>query len=104
MTRIGVIGAGYWGPNLIRNFAELDEAELVAVADKDTDRLARVLKRYPSVRGESDGAAILADDSIEAVVVVTPAETHHAIAKRALEAGKHVLVEKPLTMKADESR
>ncbi len=104
MTRIGVIGAGYWGPNLIRNFAEMDEVELVAVADRDADRLAGVLKRYPSVRGESDGAAILADDSIEAVVIVTPAETHHAIAKRALEAGKHVLVEKPLTMKTDEAR
>lgn len=104
MVRVGLIGCGYWGPNLARNFADLPEAELVAVADLDAAKVGKIVRRYPTVEGRSGADAILGDDSIEAVVVVTPAETHYDLTMRALERGKHVLVEKPLTMKPDESK
>ncbi len=104
MTRIGLIGCGYWGPNLVRNFAELEGAELAAIADLDEGRLEKLLRRYPKVEGRSHADEIIGDDSIDAVVIVTPAETHYELTRRALEKGKHVLVEKPLAMKPEESK
>jgi predicted dehydrogenase len=97
---VGVIGCGYWGPNLIRNFAESEAAELRWVCDRDARRLERVARRYPSARAASDLDELLADSSLDAVVVATPVATHYPFARRALEAGKHVLVEKPLTASA----
>ena len=103
MIRIGVIGCGYWGPNIIRNFADLPEAELAVVADRDEEKRDKVLRRYPSVRGVADGDEILRDETVGAVAIVTDAESHYELTKKALEAGKHVLVEKPLTMRPEES-
>ncbi len=102
MVRVGVIGVGYWGPNLVRNLAGTDGVELVAVADRDEKKTAAVVRRFPTIRPLVEGADIIADTSVDAVVIVTSAESHYAIARQALEAGKHVLVEKPLTLDPDE--
>jgi predicted dehydrogenase len=91
-----VIGAGYWGPNLIRNIVEAPGGRLVAVADLDAARLAPIAKRYPGVMTTQDHTALLADRSIDAVCIATPISTHRRLAEEAFAAGKHVLVEKPL--------
>jgi predicted dehydrogenase len=95
MTRVGVIGCGYWGPQLIRNFASMADAQLLGVADKSQDRLNYVRSQYGGVHTYTDHEALLASD-VEAVVVATPIHTHFTIARDALRAGKHVLLEKPL--------
>jgi predicted dehydrogenase len=93
VTKVGLAGLGYWGPNLARNFDEL--AELTWLCDLSDEQRARFSGRYPRAQSTADFDEMLADDSLEAVVVATPVVTHYALAKRALEAGKHVLVEKP---------
>jgi len=98
--RIAILGAGHWGPNLIRNFHTHDESEVSWVVDRDPARRELVQSRYPDVRVEGDHAAALADSAVDAVVVATPTVTHHVIAKAALLAGKHVLVEKPMATDA----
>ena len=102
-TTIGVIGCGYWGPNLLRNFAENETAELRWICDLDEDRLAAMGRRYPAAQTTADYKELLADPALDAVAVVTPVATHFQIAKEALLAGKHVLVEKPLTSTAGEA-
>jgi predicted dehydrogenase len=97
LVRIGVIGYGYWGPNLVRNFADLDGCRVVAVCDRDASRVAVAERRYPGVRGTTDAQALIDSPDIDAVVVATPVAAHYDLASAALEAGKHVLVEKPLT-------
>jgi predicted dehydrogenase len=94
--RVAVVGAGYWGPNLIRNFNEAPGADIVAVADLSPERLLPIRKRYPAIRVTTDHREILADRSIEAVAFATPIHTHRALCEEALAAGKHVMVEKPL--------
>ncbi|MBM4433737.1 MAG: Gfo/Idh/MocA family oxidoreductase [Chloroflexi bacterium] len=94
--RVGVIGAGYWGPNLIRNFHEAPGSEVAAVADLSAERLTPIRKRYPAVSVTSDHREILADPAIDAVAIATPINTHRRLCEEALAAGKHVLVEKPL--------
>ena len=96
-TTIGVIGCGYWGPNLLRNFAENERAQLRWICDLDESRLAAMGRRYPAAQTTSDYLRLLGDSELDAVAVVTPVATHFQIAKAALMAGKHVLVEKPLT-------
>ena len=93
MTRVGLVGLGYWGPNLARNFADL--AELRWVCDASPDALERYGARYPGTRTTADYDEMLSDPELDAVVVATPASTHYELSKRALEAGKHVFVEKP---------
>ena len=102
-TTIGVIGCGYWGPNLLRNFAENEAAQLRWICDLDEARLAAMGRRYPAARTTNDNQKLLADPELHAVAVVTPVATHFQIAKEALLAGKHVLVEKPLTATAREA-
>ncbi len=102
-TRIGLVGYGYWGPNLARNFHALPDAHLVAVADVDAKRLDEPARLYHA-RTYADYRDILADPTLDAVAVSTPARTHFEIARAALERGKHVLVEKPLAMSSDEAR
>jgi len=97
-----VVGYGYWGPKLVRNFAEMPEAELSWVVDLDQARLGRVSQHYPAVQTTADYDAVLRSD-VSAVVVATPIRTHYRVAKAALEAGKHVLVEKPLTASSAEA-
>jgi predicted dehydrogenase len=94
--RVGVIGAGYWGPNIVRNLHEAPGAEAVAVADLSEERLDAIRKRFPAVRVTTDYRELLADTSIDAICVVTPVGTHRKIAEEAFAAGKHVFVEKPL--------
>src|SRR3989441_5590271 len=94
--RVGVIGAGYWGPNLVRNLSEAPGAEPVAVADLSQDRLDMMRKRFPAVRTTTDHRELLDDNKIDAVCIATPVGTHRKIAEEAFAAGKHVFVEKPL--------
>jgi predicted dehydrogenase len=99
---MAVVGLGYWGPNLVRNLAELDAAELVAVCDLDPERLALVGHRYPAVRRTTSAADILSADDIEAVLIATPVSTHHPLGMAALRAGKHLFIEKPLAASVSE--
>src|SRR3954470_5569829 len=94
--RIAVVGAGYWGPNLIRNFRGSDDWDLVAVCDLDETRARKVIGARSTVEVETSLDNLLARDDIDAVAVATPARTHYAITLAGLRAGKHVLVEKPL--------
>ncbi len=97
---IGVAGLGHWGPNLARNFAEL--GTLTWLCDLDDELRETFAKRYPGVQVTGSFDAMLADPEVQGVVIATPVPTHHALAKQALEAGKHVLVEKPPAMRATE--
>jgi predicted dehydrogenase len=100
VASIGVVGLNYWGPNLVRNFDDL--AELAWLCDLDETHLAPVATRYPQARATQRFEDLLADDSLDAVVIATPVPTHYELAKQALEAGKHVFVEKPPAMRAGE--
>ncbi len=93
---IGVVGLGYWGPNLARNFSELGNCQLRALCDLDVERLAQMRRLHPTVPGFSNFEEMLACSVIDAVAVATPVHHHYSLAKAALLAGKHVLVEKPL--------
>jgi predicted dehydrogenase len=95
-VRVGVIGAGYWGPNIVRNLHEAPGAEAVAVADLSPDRLDAIRKRFPAVRVTTDYRELVNDPSIDAICIVTPVGTHRKLAEEAFAAGKHVFVEKPL--------
>src|SRR5579884_1516983 len=101
-VRVAVVGCGYWGQNLLRNFCELDEAEVVMVCDFDARALARAQRRYPAIEITQSFTDVILDPRIEAVVIATPVSTHYAFAKQALQAGKHVLVEKPLAQSSTE--
>jgi predicted dehydrogenase len=94
---VAVIGAGYWGPNLIRNFVACPLTRLVAVYDQVPDKAAKALVNYPQVEAGSDFKLLLERDDIDAVAIATPVDTHAPLATAALEAGKHVLLEKPMT-------
>ena len=98
--RIGQVGLGQWGKNLARNFDQL--ADLVWLCDVDEERRAQATQSYPAAQVTSSFGDVLADDSVEAVVVATPVPTHYELARRALEAGKHVFVEKPPAMRGAE--
>ncbi len=103
MIRVGVIGYGYWGPNLVRNFVETSETQVIAVADMRQDRLDLVQSRYPGVEVTKDYRDILKHPKIDAVAISTPVSTHFPLALEALQAGKHVLVEKPMTTTSQEA-
>jgi predicted dehydrogenase len=101
--RVGVVGLGYWGPNLVRVLAEMDGADVVAVCDQRRDRLELISRRYPAARVYEQPRDLLADDAIEAVVIATPISTHFELGLAALDAGKHVLIEKPLAASSFEA-
>ena len=100
--KIGIIGAGYWGPNLVRNFMLQPDVSVAAVADLQPSRRKFISDRYPAVATMSDAADLIADNSIDAVVVATPVNAHFPIAQAALSAGKHVLLEKPMCASTSE--
>jgi predicted dehydrogenase len=104
MIKIGVIGYGYWGPNLVRNFAELPGATVAAVADLDAAKLQIVQRRYPAVRTTRDYRDLLNDPSIDAIAVSTPVSTHFELGMAALKAGKHLWLEKPMTETSAQAR
>jgi predicted dehydrogenase len=102
-TTIGVIGCGYWGPNLLRNFSENEDAQLRWMCDLDEKRLDVLGRRYPAAKTTTDYRQLLADPELAAVVIATPVSTHFNFAKDALQAGKHVLIEKPFTANVAEA-
>jgi predicted dehydrogenase len=100
MIRFGVIGYGYWGPNVVRNLDLLDGAEVLAVCDNSPASRKRVQKAYPGLRVTSDSAELMSAKDLDAIAVITPVWTHYELTKAALENGKHVFVEKPFTSSA----
>lgn len=100
---VGVIGYGYWGPNIVRNFFGATNCIVRVVADGRADRLGALAKTYPSITGVQTAEEIINDKNVDAVVIATPVFTHYALAKAALQNGKHVLIEKPMTSTVAES-
>src|SRR5437868_7054117 len=100
VLRVGVIGYGYWGPNIVRNFQGHEKADVVAVCDKNPKSLSRVRRAHPEVPVTSNQMEVLTSTQVDVVAVVTPVWTHFELAKLALENGKHVFVEKPFTCTA----
>ena len=103
MLRIGVIGYGYWGPNVVRNFRSLEGCEVAAVCDRSPAALARVAQAYPDLAVTADSSELLLSPKIDAIAVVTPVCTHFELAKAALQNGKHVFVEKPFTSTTEQA-
>ncbi|CAN5424844.1 Gfo/Idh/MocA family oxidoreductase [soil metagenome] len=101
--KVAVIGAGYWGPNLIRNFLMLDEVEAVVACDVDEGRLAKMRKLFHGIETSVSYDEVIARDDIDIAVIATPVSTHHGIAKKALLAGKHCFIEKPMTASVAEA-
>jgi predicted dehydrogenase len=97
MIRIGVIGYGYWGPNIVRNLRGVEGCEVATVCDRSPGALKRVAQAYPEVAITTEAGGVMTSPKIDAVAVVTPVHTHFALAKAALEHGKHVFIEKPFT-------
>ena len=91
MIRVGVLGYGYWGPNIVRNFHAQEQAEVVLVCDKSLKAGERLRRVYPTIPFTTDENEILRSAKVDAVCVITPVATHYSLAKRALENGKHVL-------------
>lgn len=102
-VKVGVVGCGYWGQNLLRNFWEQEQAELVLACDQNAKALARAQRRFPTLQLSKNFQELLSNPQIDAVVLATPVSTHYRFAKEALLAGKHVLVEKPLCTKSEEA-
>ncbi|MBD3185111.1 hypothetical protein GF312_22710 [Candidatus Poribacteria bacterium] len=102
-VNIGITGLGYWGPNLLRNFNQLNECRVKTCCDLDAESLNKVKAMYPDIDITKDFSSLLQDSDIDAVVIATSAVTHHKLAKQAITAGKHVYVEKPLTLNVDDA-
>jgi predicted dehydrogenase len=103
-VNVALVGLGYWGPNLARNLVLLDGGRLHTICDSRPDQLARYAAQYPQARATGDLATVIADEGVDAIVLATPIETHHRLARMALDAGKHVLVEKPLAATSEQCR
>jgi predicted dehydrogenase len=103
MIRVGIIGYGYWGPNVVRNFDGLEESHVVAVCDKDVSALRRAKKAFPNIEVMPDATELLTSTKIDAIAVVTPVWTHFELANAALLNGKHVFVEKPFTSSTEQA-
>ncbi len=103
MIRVGVIGFGYWGPNLVRNFNAIEDAEVLWVADLKEDRRRLAKRLYPHVEVTENPDEVIRDPRVDAVLIATPIFSHYSLAKKALQEGKHVLVEKPLTSRSEEA-
>jgi predicted dehydrogenase len=104
MIQVGVLGYGYWGPNLVRNFMLAPGSAVVAVCDLLEERLYPLRKSYPGLKTQTDPLALINDSAVQAVVISTPVSTHFDLAMAALKAGKHVLVEKPLASNSEQAR
>ena len=101
---VAVVGYGYWGPNLVRNFANTDGAQLIAVSELDEAKLALAKRRHPAIGTTRDYRDLLGDPKIDAIAIATPVQTHYELALQALRARKHVFVEKPLAQTSDQVR
>lgn len=104
MIKIGIVGCGYWGPNLIRNFHEIDSCEVKYICDTRPEKLKGICKKYPSIKGITDYRDMLKDKEVNAIVLATPVSTHYQLAKKALLNDKHVLIEKPLATNIQEAK
>ena len=104
MIKIGVIGYGYWGPNLVRNFMTAPGSVVTRVCDLREERLSSLAKLYPGLKTSTDSSELINDPQIDAVVIATPVSSHFDLALSALQAGKHVLVEKPLAARSEQAR
>jgi predicted dehydrogenase len=104
MINIGLIGYGYWGPNLARCFAETERCRLAAVADSSSAALVQAARRYPETRCTTEWDEVVRDTSVDAIAIATPVRTHFSLALAALRAGKHVLIEKPMTETAAQAK
>ncbi|ACK73836.1 oxidoreductase domain protein (plasmid) [Gloeothece citriformis PCC 7424] len=102
LINIGVIGYGYWGPNLVRNFSEIPGVKVRTISDLNSKLLTKAQSRYPAIKVTTNCQEIFADPNIDAVAIATPVSTHFDLALRALQAGKHVLVEKPMTTSSEQ--
>lgn len=103
MLRVGVIGCGYWGPNLIRNFTQLSESEVTTCVDMSEERLEHMKRLYPHIQTSKDVNTLFGDPDIDAIVIATPPRSHFDLTMAALDAGKHVFVEKPLALSSTEA-
>lgn len=103
MIRIGIIGYGYWGPNLVRNFADVEGAEVTLISDISDAARKRAQAAHPGIRTTPDDRDVILSPEIDAVAIATPISTHYSLAKRALENGKHVFVEKPFTSSVNQA-
>jgi predicted dehydrogenase len=103
MLRVGVIGYGYWGPNLVRNFSALEQAKVEIICDQNPSALKRAVKAYPGVTAVSNADEIMGSKEIDAVVIATPVSSHYDLAKRALQHEKHIFIEKPFTSSVAQS-
>jgi predicted dehydrogenase len=103
MFKVGVIGCGYWGPNLIRNFTQISRSDVTRVADLNEDRLRHMKGLYPKIVTTTNYREIISDPDIEIVAVATPVHTHHKFAREAISAKKHVFVEKPIASSSEEA-
>jgi predicted dehydrogenase len=103
VVNFGVIGYGYWGPNLVRNLFEVSETQVLAVSDLNPERLKLVKSRYPSVQTTTDFQELLNNPKIDAIAIATPVFTHYDLAMQALQHGKHVMVEKPMTSTSEQA-
>lgn len=104
MIKVGVIGYGYWGPNLVRNFIENAGWQLISVCDQQPQRLVQMQRRYPSVEALTNWRDLVADARIDVVAIATPVGTHFELGIAAIRAGKHVLIEKPMAGNSEEAR
>jgi predicted dehydrogenase len=104
VIRIGIVGLGHWGPNLVRCFSEINDCKVTAVCDQSYDQLIRIKDRFPSVYPIEDYDALLARDIVDAIVIATPTSTHFDLAAKALAKGIHVFVEKPLANTSEQCR
>src|SRR5438270_3072860 len=104
IIRVGVVGCGYWGPNLVRNFRQAPDCQLMALCDTDEQRLAHMRRLHPDVATTSNFEDLLIDKEIDAVVIATPVRFHYPMARQALEAGKHTFIEKPIARTEEEAQ
>ena len=103
MIRVGVVGYGYWGPNIVRNFNGANGAKVVRVCDSNTEAIKRFKKTYPEIETTSDADELIRSKDTDVIAIVTPVFTHHELAKKALSNGKHIFVEKPFTYTTEEA-
>jgi predicted dehydrogenase len=104
MINIAVVGFGYWGPNLVRNFNQLAESRVTWVCDMDENKRKRAEKLYPTLKTTGNYLDVLRDDAVDAVIIATPVKFHYDLAKQAIESGKHVLLEKPMCASVTEAK
>src|SRR3990167_955044 len=103
MIKIGVIGYGYWGPNLVRNFLSIPSCEITKIAEIKSENLKELRKHYPTIKTVTNADEVIEDKKIDAVIVATPISTHFKLGKKVLEANKHLLLEKPMTSSLSEA-